>query len=48
MDKRVPDPEPIVQRFVREFDTLALITRMEDWNGDIAAGDSEATLARFT
>ena len=46
--KRVPDPEPIVQRFVREFDKLALITLMEDWNGDIAAGDAEATLARFT
>jgi len=45
--KRVPDPEPIVQRFVREFEKLALITLMEDWSGDVAAGDAEATLARF-
>jgi WS/DGAT/MGAT family acyltransferase len=45
--KRVPDPEPIVQRFVREFEKLALITLMEDWSGDIAAGDAEATLARY-
>ncbi|MGH8042305.1 MAG: WS/DGAT/MGAT family O-acyltransferase [Rudaea sp.] len=45
--KRVPDPEPIVQRFVREFDKIALITLMEDWNGDIGAGDAQATLERF-
>jgi WS/DGAT/MGAT family acyltransferase len=45
--KRVPDPEPIVQRFAREFEKLALITLMEDWSGDIAAGDAEATLARY-
>ena len=45
--KRVPDPEPIVQRFVREFDNLALITMMEDWSGDIAAGDAEATLEHY-
>jgi hypothetical protein len=45
--KRVPDPEPIVQRFVREFEKLALITLMEDWSGDIAADDAEATLARY-
>lgn len=45
--KRVPDPEPIVQRFVREFDKLALITLMEDWTGDIASDDAEATLKRF-
>jgi len=46
--KRVPDPEPIVQRFVREFEKLALITLMEDWSHDVAAGDAAATLARFT
>jgi len=45
--KRVPDPEPIVQRFVREFEKLALITLMEDWSGDIAAADAAATLKRF-
>jgi WS/DGAT/MGAT family acyltransferase len=45
--RRVPDPEPIVQRFVQEFEKLALITLMEDWSGDIAAGDAEATLARY-
>ena len=45
--KRVPDPESIVQRFVREFEKLALITLMEDWSGDIAAGDAEATLAHY-
>jgi WS/DGAT/MGAT family acyltransferase len=45
--RRVPDPEPIVQRFVREFEKLALITLMEDWNGDIGAADAEATLARY-
>ncbi|HSN01435.1 MAG TPA: wax ester/triacylglycerol synthase family O-acyltransferase [Rudaea sp.] len=45
--KRVPDPEPIVQRFVREFEKLALITMMEDWSDDIAAGDAAATLERF-
>jgi diacylglycerol O-acyltransferase len=45
--KRVPDPEPIVQRFVNEFEKLALITLMEDWSGDVAASDAAATLARF-
>jgi WS/DGAT/MGAT family acyltransferase len=45
--KRVPDPEPIVQRFVAEFEKLALITLMEDWSGDIAAADAEATLTRY-
>jgi WS/DGAT/MGAT family acyltransferase len=45
--KRVPDPEPIVQRFVREFDKLALITMMEDWSAEIVAGDAAATLERY-
>ncbi|HTI95045.1 MAG TPA: wax ester/triacylglycerol synthase family O-acyltransferase [Rudaea sp.] len=45
--RRVPDPEPIVQRFVREFDKLALITMMEDWSADIVAGDAAATLERY-
>ncbi|HEX6833731.1 MAG TPA: wax ester/triacylglycerol synthase family O-acyltransferase [Rudaea sp.] len=44
--KRVPDPEPVVQRFVREFEKLALITLMEDWNGEVNASDAEATLLR--
>jgi WS/DGAT/MGAT family acyltransferase len=46
--RRVPDPEPIVQRFAREFEKLALITMMEDWSGDIVAGDAAATLERFS
>jgi WS/DGAT/MGAT family acyltransferase len=45
--RRVPDPEPIVQRFAREFEKLALITLMEDWETEIAAADAEATLRRF-
>jgi hypothetical protein len=45
--RRVPDPEPIVQRFAREFDKLALITMMEDWSAEIVAGDAAATLERF-
>jgi WS/DGAT/MGAT family acyltransferase len=45
--KRVPDPEPIVQRFVREFEKLALITLMEDWEGDVGADDAAATLAHY-
>ena len=45
--KRVPDPEPIVQRFAHEFEKLALITLMEDWDGNIGAGDAEATLAHY-
>jgi diacylglycerol O-acyltransferase / wax synthase len=44
---RVPDPDPIVQRFASEFEKLALITLMEDWDADIAAGDAEATLRHF-
>jgi diacylglycerol O-acyltransferase / wax synthase len=43
----VADPDEIVQRFVREVEKLTLITLMEDWNGDIHAGDAEATLTRF-
>ena len=45
--KRVRDPEPIVQRFAPEFEKLALITLMEDWERDIAAADAEATLAHY-
>ncbi|MBN8884408.1 MAG: wax ester/triacylglycerol synthase family O-acyltransferase [Rudaea sp.] len=45
--KRVRDPEPIVQRFAREFDKLVLITLMEDWEREIAAADAEATLAHY-
>jgi len=45
--KRVRDPEPIVQRFAPEFEKLALITLMEDWERDIAATDAEATLAHY-
>jgi WS/DGAT/MGAT family acyltransferase len=45
--RRVPDPEPIVQRFQQEFEKLALITLMEDWSGDIAAADADATLRYF-
>ena len=45
--KRVRDPEPIVQRFAPEFEKLALITLMEDWEGDIAASDAEATLSHY-
>jgi hypothetical protein len=46
--RRVPDPDPIVQRFAHEFEKLALITLMEDWEVDIESGDAEATLRRFT
>jgi len=45
--KRVPDPEPLVQRFAREVEKLTLITLMEDWEGDIGAADAEATLRRY-
>ncbi|MEP6938613.1 MAG: wax ester/triacylglycerol synthase family O-acyltransferase [Rudaea sp.] len=44
---RVPDPHPIVRRFAGEFEKLALITLMEDWDADIDAGDAEATLRHF-
>ncbi len=45
--RRVPDPDPIVQRFAVEFEKLALITLMEDWSGEIGADDAAATLRRF-
>jgi hypothetical protein len=45
--KRVPDPEPLVQRFASEVEKLTLITLMEDWEGDIRASDAEATLRRY-
>jgi WS/DGAT/MGAT family acyltransferase len=45
--KRVQDPDPIVQRFVPEFEKLALITLMEDWERGIAADDADATLAHY-
>jgi len=45
--RRVTDPDAIVQRFVREVEKLTLITLMEDWDGDIAAGDAAATIARY-
>ncbi|WP_347259610.1 wax ester/triacylglycerol synthase family O-acyltransferase [Rudaea sp.] len=46
--KRVHDPEPIVQRFAPEFEKLALIALMEDWEHDIVAADAAATLAHFS
>ena len=46
-EQRVPDPDPIVQRFAREVEKLTLIALMEDWEGDIHAPDAEATLARY-
>ncbi|MBS0514751.1 MAG: wax ester/triacylglycerol synthase family O-acyltransferase [Proteobacteria bacterium] len=45
--KRVRDPEPIVRRFAPEFEKLALITLMEDWQDVIAAADAQATLAHY-
>ena len=45
--KRVPDPEPLVQRFGKEVEKLTLITLMEDWEGDIGAADAEDTLRRY-
>ena len=45
--RRVPDPEPIVQRFAAELEKLTLITLMEDWEQDILAGDAQATLAHY-
>jgi diacylglycerol O-acyltransferase / wax synthase len=44
---RVADPEPIVQRFAPEFEKLALITLMEDWQAEINAADAAATLDRY-
>ena len=45
--RRVADPDAIAQRFAREVEKLTLLTLMEDWGGDIVAGDAEATLERF-
>lgn len=45
--RRVADPDAIVQRFAREVEKLTLLTLMEDWGGDIVAGDAAATLERF-
>jgi WS/DGAT/MGAT family acyltransferase len=45
--KRVADPDAIVQRFAREFEKLALITLMEDWDQSIGAQDAQATLQRY-
>jgi WS/DGAT/MGAT family acyltransferase len=44
---RVPDPEPIVERFALEVEKLTLITLMEDWSGAIDARGAEATLQRY-
>jgi hypothetical protein len=45
--KLVADPESVVQRFAGEFEKLVLATLMEDWDGDLAAADAEATYRRF-
>jgi hypothetical protein len=45
--KRVPDPEPLVQRFAIEVEKLTLITLMENWEGDIRASDAAATLRHY-
>ncbi len=45
--KLVPDPAEIIRRFKPEFEKLLLITLMEDWEGEISAGDAQATLDRF-
>jgi WS/DGAT/MGAT family acyltransferase len=45
--KRVPDPEPLVQRFAIEVEKLTLITLMEDWEIDIGASDAESTLRHY-
>ncbi|WP_018974691.1 WS/DGAT/MGAT family O-acyltransferase [Rudaea cellulosilytica] len=45
--KRVADPGAIVRRFAAEFEKIALITLMEDWEQDIAAADAQATLAHY-
>ncbi|MBS0556496.1 MAG: wax ester/triacylglycerol synthase family O-acyltransferase [Proteobacteria bacterium] len=46
--RRIADPDAIADRFAREVEKLTLLTLMEDWNADIAAGDAAATLERFT
>jgi WS/DGAT/MGAT family acyltransferase len=45
--RRVADPDAIARRFAREVEKLTLLTLMEDWSGEIAAGDAAATLGRF-
>lgn len=45
--KLVTDPESVVQRFGGEFEKLVLATLMEDWEGDLAAADAEATYRRY-
>jgi WS/DGAT/MGAT family acyltransferase len=45
--RRVADPDAIVQRFAREVEKLTLLTLMEDWDGGVAADGAAATLARF-
>ena len=45
--KRVPDPEPLVQRFAAEVEKLTLAMLMEDWGDVITSGDAAATLGRF-
>ncbi|HSX61890.1 MAG TPA: wax ester/triacylglycerol synthase family O-acyltransferase [Tahibacter sp.] len=45
--KLVADPESVVQRFAGEFEKLVLATMMEDWDGELSAGDAEATYRHF-
>jgi WS/DGAT/MGAT family acyltransferase len=42
--KRISDPEAVTKRFAEEFEKLILIALMEDWEGEMAAADAEATL----
>jgi WS/DGAT/MGAT family acyltransferase len=44
---RVPDPDPLAQRFAREVEKLTLITLMEDWAEPIVAQDAEQTMRRY-
>jgi hypothetical protein len=45
--KLVADPESVVRRFAGEFEKLVLATLMEDWDGELSAGDVEATYRHF-
>jgi WS/DGAT/MGAT family acyltransferase len=45
--KLVADPESVVQRFAGEFEKLVFATLMEDWDGELSAGDVEATYRRY-
>ncbi|MBL8298949.1 MAG: wax ester/triacylglycerol synthase family O-acyltransferase [Rhodanobacteraceae bacterium] len=45
--KLVADPASVVTRFAGEFEKLLLATLMEDWDGELSAGDVEATYQRF-